>query len=291
MDLPFQLLIQGLGSGALYAVVGLSFGFIFNTTRVFHFTHGAVITLSAYTVLLGVKELGLPLMPAMLLAAVAAAVLGTACELLLYRPLRRRGAPPLLWFLASFALLVILQNLLLIAFGGVPMTLSAGAMRTFPLGPINLSELVIMKVLAGFLTTGLVAWILVGTRLGRELRAIVSNPEMARIAGIDLDRRFLHAYAVGSVLTVPVGTIALFDQGVSPDLGEQQLIIATVAVFAGGLGSFLGGALGGLVLGLIGAIAVYLTNASYQTTIALAAMTAFLLLRPNGLLGVGLRRA
>ncbi len=291
MNLPAQLFFQGLGSGAVYAIVGLSFGFIFNTTRVFHFAHGAVLAIGAYTILLAVERLGLPLPLAMLLAAGVAAASGVACEILLYRPLRRRGAPPLLWFLASFALLVILQNLLLVAFGGVPLALSTGAMRRIPLGPVTVSELVLWKVAAGATATLIAAWLLFATRLGKELRAIVSNPEMARIAGIDLDRRYIHAYAIGSALTVPVGAIVLFDQGVSPDVGEQLLLVATVSVFAGGIGSYLGGALGGLVLGLVGALAVYWTNASFQMTIALAAMTTFLLLRPSGLLGIRLRRA
>lgn len=291
MDLKLQLLLQGLGSGAIYAVVGLSFGLIFNTTRVFHFAHGAVITLGAYVILLSVRDAGLPLPVAMLLAAGIAALAGMACEILLYRPLRRRGAPPLLWFLASFALLVVAQNILLIGFGGVPLTLSSGATSRVAIGPLNVSELVLWKVAAGLSATLLVAWMLFFTRLGKELRAVVSNPEMARIAGIDLDRRYLHAYAIGSALTVPVGAIALFDQGVSPDLGEQQLLVATVAVFAGGIGAYLGGALGGLALGLVAAVAVYWTNAAFQMTIALAVMTGFLLLRPNGMLGIGLRRA
>ncbi len=291
MNLALQLLFQGLGSGAVFAIVGLSFGLIFNTTRVFHFAHGAVLTIGAYTVLLAVEQLGLPLPLAMLCAAGVAALAGVACEILLYRPLRRRGAPPLLWFLASFALLVVLQNLLLIGFGGVPLSLSTGAMRRISLGPVTVSELVLWKVAAGATATLIAAWLLFATRLGKELRAIVSNPEMARIAGIDLDRRYIHAYAIGSALTVPVGAIALFDQGVSPDLGEQLLLVATVSVFAGGIGSYLGGALGGLVLGLVGAAAVYWTNASFQMTIALAAMTTFLLLRPSGLLGIRLRRA
>jgi branched-chain amino acid transport system permease protein len=290
MDLLLQLLVQGLGSGALYAVLGLSFGIIFNTTRVFHFAHGAIIPLGSYTVYLSVAALGLPLAAGMLVAALVTAGAGMACEALLYRPLRRRGAPPLLWFLASFALLVIAQNVLLLIFGGVPVTLASGATRTLSVGPIRFSELVLWKIAAGSLVVLGVAVVLYRTRLGKELRAIVSNPEMARVAGIDLDRNYLVAYALGSALTVPAATIALFDQGASPDLGETPLLVATVAVFSGGIGAFMGGALGGLLLGLIGALAVYWTNSSYQMTIALGALTLFLLLRPSGLLGVRMRR-
>ena len=290
MDLLLQLLVQGLGSGALYAVLGLSFGVIFNTTRVFHFAHGAVISVGAYTIYLGVSLLDLPLVLAMALAVGTTAAAGMACELLLYRPLRRRGAPPLLWFLASFAVLVVAQNILLLVFGGVPVTLRSGAVASLHFLGLRVSELVIWKVAAGTTVTLVLAALLYRTRLGKELRAIVSNPEMARVAGIDLDRSYLVTYAVGSALTVPAAAIALFDQGVSPDLGEMPLLIATVAVFAGGIGAFMGGALGGLVLGLVAALSIYWTNSSFQMTIALAVLTAFLLLRPSGFLGLKIRR-
>jgi branched-subunit amino acid ABC-type transport system permease component len=290
MDLLLQLLIQGLGSGALYALLGLSFGIIFNTTRVFHFAHGAIFSLGSYVVYLSVAVLGLPLVLAMAVAACATALAGIACELLLYRPLRRRGAPPLLWFLASFAVLIIAQNVLLLIFGGVPVTLTSGAIASVRLFGVRVSELVLWKAAAGGSAAAAVALLLYRTRLGKELRAIVSNPEMARIAGIDLDRSYLVAYAIGSALTVPAGAIALFDQGVSPDLGETPLLIATVAVFSGGIGAFMGGALGGLLLGLIGSVAIYWTNSSFQMTISIGVLTIFLLLRPSGLLGIKMRR-
>jgi branched-chain amino acid transport system permease protein len=290
MDLLLQLLVQGLASGALYAILGLSFGLIFNTTRVFHFAHGSVMPLGAYAVWLAAGPLGLPLVLAMLPAMLVTALAGMACELFIYRPLRHRGAPPLLWFLASFAVLVVAQNVLLLIFGGVPLTLRAGAVASMQVLGLRVSELVIWKVAAGALVTLAVLALLYRTRLGKELRAIVSNPEMARIAGIDLERSYLVTYAVGSALTVPAGAIALFDQGVSPDLGEMPLLIATVAVFAGGIGSFMGGALGGLVLGLVAALSIYWTNSSFQMTLALGVMTAFLLLRPSGLLGLKMRR-
>jgi branched-chain amino acid transport system permease protein len=219
-----------------------------------------------------------------------AAAGGMACELFVYRPLRRRGAPPLLWFLASFAVLVIAQNALLLIFGGVPVSLRSGAMASVHVLGLRVSDLVLWKVGAGAAATLGVAALLHRTRFGKELRAIVSNPEMARIAGIDVERSYLLTYAVGSALTVPAGAIALFDQGASPDLGEMPLLIATVAVFAGGIGSFMGGALGGLVLGLVAALAIYWTNSSFQMTLALGVMTAFLLLRPSGLLGLRMRR-
>lgn len=290
MDLFLQLIIQGLATGGLYAILGVSFGLIFNTTRVFHFAHGATISIAGYAIYFLVARFGLPLWLAMVGAAVVCALFGMACELFLYRPLRHRGAPPLLWFLASFALLVVLQNVMLILFGGVPMTLATGASDSVRLAGVRVSELALWKMAAGAGVVGFLYLLLRHAQIGKELRAIVSHPEMARIAGIDLDRAYLQAYALGSMLVVPASAIALFDQGASPDLGEAPLLIATVAVFAGGIGAFMGGALGGLVLGLLSSIAVYWFAASFQLTIALGALTLFLLWRPTGLLGVRLRR-
>lgn len=291
MNLWLQLLLHGLAAGSLYAVIGLSFGIIFNTSRVFHFAHSAIFSLGAYVVYWSVAALSLPLPVAIILAMLVTAAAGMACEGLLYRPLRMRGSTPLLSFLASFALMIILQNVLLLVFGGIPVSLSDGAIGAINVFTVRIPKLVIIKIAVGLLSTAFVAWLIFRTALGKRLRAIVSNPEMARTVGIDIDRSYLLAYAIGSALTVPSATVALFDQGVSPDVGETPLLIATVAVFAGGVGAFLGGALGGLALGLIGATAIYWTNASFQLAISLGTLTVFLLLRPNGFLGVGMRRA
>lgn len=290
MNLFVQLLIEGLAAGGLYAVIGVSLGIIFNVTRVFHFAHGAIFALGAYATYFLVARLGLPLLLAVVPAAALCVVAGLACELLIYRPLRRRGSTPLLGFLASFALLIIVQNTFLLFLGGEPMTLAGGAARTFMIGGFRLSELALCKMAAGIGVAALV-WIALKTTLvGKQLRAIVSNAEMARVAGVDLDRSYLWAYAIGSALTVPAAAIALFDQGVSPSLSETPLLIGTVSVFAGGLGVMLGGAVGGLVLGLISSLSVYWFAATFQDTVALGAMTLFLLLRPAGLLGVRMRR-
>jgi branched-chain amino acid transport system permease protein len=217
-------------------------------------------------------------------------VAGIACEIVLYRPLRRRGAPPLMWFLASFALLMVAQNVLLLIFGAVPVTLGTGAPVMVRLGGLQLSLLNVSKLVAGTAVVAFVMALLKFAAIGRELRAIMSHAEMARLVGIDLDRCYLWAYALGSALTVPAAAIALYDQGVSPALGDTPLLIATVGVFAGGLGTFMGGAVGGFALGLVASIVIYWVPAAFQQTIALGVLTTYLLWRPDGILGVKLRR-
>jgi branched-subunit amino acid ABC-type transport system permease component len=153
---------------------------------------------------------------------------------------------------------------------------------------LRISELVMWKVAAGAAVTLIVAALLYRTRLGKELRAIVSNPEMARVAGIDLDRSYLVTYAVGSALASPSAPRAT-NRACRP-IRRVATADAAVAVFAGGIGAFMGGALGGFVLGLLAALSIYWTNSSFQMTVALGALTAFLLLRPSGFLGVKMRR-
>src|SRR5579859_1456227 len=149
MDLALELLAKGIAQGAVYAMLGLSFGLIFNTTRVFHFAHGAAYAVAAYAIYLGVVDYHLPVVIALAGAALLAAVIGSGCEVFIYRPMRKGGAPTLVQFLASFAVLLLAENVLLIIFGGVPLPLSNEISPAVHLGPILLVQLDLIKIVAG----------------------------------------------------------------------------------------------------------------------------------------------
>ncbi len=112
-----QLTANALIAAGAYCLVAVGFGLIFATTRFFHFAHGAVYAWGAYLAFLFVKVLGLPLVAGAALAVVLCGGLGAAFELGLYRPLRARGASPLVLLLASLGAYVVLQNLISLLFG------------------------------------------------------------------------------------------------------------------------------------------------------------------------------
>src|ERR671930_2328373 len=116
-DLAAPLLANGLIAGSLYALIGVSWGLIFATTRIFHFAHALTLPVSVYAAIVAVTGWGVPLVLGLTLAAVVGGLVGVAAELAVYRPLRRSGAPPLNVFLASLGVLVAGESALLMVFG------------------------------------------------------------------------------------------------------------------------------------------------------------------------------
>src|SRR3954468_5327712 len=111
-----QFLLNGVVAGAIYVLMALGFALIYNTARIFHLAHGAIALLSGYAMFLVAVRLGLGLLPGGLAAVIVAAVIRPASELFLYRPLRRRGAGPNAFVVASFGLFLLLQGLCGVAF-------------------------------------------------------------------------------------------------------------------------------------------------------------------------------
>ena len=116
MGLFLQLLVRGIITGSLYALLGVSWGIIYNTTRTFHFADGFIYTLASYAVFLLVGS-SLPLVPSILLGLVAAVAAGCAVELLAYLPMRRRNASQLSIFLTALGIMIAGQSLIHLLFG------------------------------------------------------------------------------------------------------------------------------------------------------------------------------
>jgi branched-chain amino acid transport system permease protein len=285
MNLFLQLLANGVVLGGIYMVIGLSFGLIFNTTRVFHFAHGAVYAVAAYAIYVGVVYLNLSIPVAVIVAAIPTVLVGIGCELLVYRPMRHKGAPPLLVLVASFAILLLFQNLFIILFGGAPLPLSQTLSPSFKLGPINLVELDIWRIVAGLFVAAFILAYLFRTRLGQATRAVVTNPVMATIVGVNTERIYLWAYALGSALLLPAALIDVMAKGASPTLGLVPLLVANIAVFIGGIGVIPAAAVSGMFLGILENVSVFWLPSQWQDTIAFLVLIVFLLVRPMGFFG------
>jgi branched-chain amino acid transport system permease protein len=288
--LPLQLFVNGIVLGSVYAVIGLSFGLIFNTTGVYHFAHGAVYAAAAYSIYVLAVPAHLPLPVAAVLTIFPAAILGMGCELLIYRPMRRRGAPTQLVLVASFATLLLIDNFLLIVFGGLPLTLSSAISPAVDVGPIHLVQLDLLKLAAALVVFLFVIGYLFRTAAGRAIRAVVSNPTMATVVGVNPDRIYLLAYAVGSALLVPAALVDVSAEGASPSLGLAPLLVATIVVFSGGIRVIPSAAAAGLLLGVIQSLSGIWLQDAWQSTVAFSILILFLLIRPQGLFGSEVRR-
>ena len=286
MDLLLQLLATGLVVGSLYALCALGWGLIYGTTLHFHVAHGAVFSLAAYFAYVGQKLLHLPLALAVIGAIAAAAAAGLLIDLLLYQQLERRGALRTSLFIASLGLLILIENVLAIVFTPDPMRLDIGALDTsLVIGPVFLTYLHVLTV--ALAAAGYVAlmWFLKRSRWGQAIRAASSSPEMARTVGIDLKRAHLLTYAIGSALAAPAGILVAMDVGAEPFRGTRFVLLASVAVIMGGIGSIPGAMLGGLFLGLLENVGIWQLPSEWQSAISFGVFLLFIVLRPRGFFG------
>lgn len=275
-----------VGSGTV-VLLAVGFSLIFATARFFHFAHGATFAWGAYFAYFLTSTLRLPMVVSATLSVALCALLGCLMELSVYRPLRRRGAAPLVLLLASLGLYIALQNTIPLFFGHDTKVIRSsrieqgvnvfGAMVT----PVQVAI-----VLASIALVAATALFLRRTRTGIAIRAVANDPELASVSGVASERVMVWTFAVGSALAGVAGILVALDVDMTPTMGMNALMLAVVAVLIGGRGSFVGIALGALLLTAAQVCASLVLGAQWQEPIAFALLLAFLLVRPRGLFGV-----
>lgn len=284
MDLFFQLAINGLSLGSIYVLLGISWGLIFAVTRTFHFAHGATFVVAAYTAYF-LQQLGFPLILAALGSLLAAALFGMALEGFLYRYLRKAFATQLVIFVAALGTLITVENLVAMGFGTDTKPLEGFPIQVIKIGKVGFNNLdVTMFLTAGTVFAALMLYLHL-TKTGKALRAVISNPEMAEVVGIDVRKYFLIAFGLGSLLVAPAAVLVTIERGATPNLGHWAILYSFMPVIIGGIGSLPGAALAALIVGLAESIGIWKISSQWQVGIAFVVLVAVLLLKPTGLFG------
>ncbi|MFI1035444.1 branched-chain amino acid ABC transporter permease [Streptomyces sp. NPDC020951] len=287
MDLTLlaQLTVSGVVVGSTYALLGVSFGVIYATTKIFHLAHAVAYAGAAYAAVWSANTLGLPFWPALAVGLIAAVLLGLGIEMLFYRPMRKRNATLLTLFLVSLGISVAFPNLLQLLFGPENQTLPRPDNPTYELGSVTVSRHDIVTVAIVWLLIAAVALFIARTRFGRSVTAMRTNPTMAEAVGIDGRRVYSMVFVVGSLLAGVAGLLFTAKGVATPTMGLQPTLIGFIAAFLGGIGSQWGAALGGLALGLISSWSAMYLQVDYGPVVVFGAMFLVLLVRPQGLLG------
>jgi len=280
-----QLTVSGVVTGSTYALLGVSFGVIYATTKIFHLAHAVAYAGAAYAAVWSANSVGLPLPLALLAGLVAGVAFGLVLEVAFYRPMRRRNATLLTLFLVSLGISVGFPNLLQIIFGPDNQTLPRPDNPTYKLGSATISRLDVVSVVVAWVLIALTVAFINRTRFGRSVTAMRTNPTMAEAVGIDSRRVYLLVFGLGSGL-VAVSALLFTAKGVAtPTMGLAPTLTGFIAAFFGGIGSLWGAALGGLLLGLLSSWSAMFMPVNYGPVVVFGALFIILLVRPQGLLG------
>lgn len=280
-----ELVFQGLVRGSMYALMGIGLSLIFGIMGIVNFAHGELFMIGTYVMYLVAAVLGLPFVAGILFAAVVLFFVGMLIERGLVEPLRRRAGRD--WILDSFVLtiglMVVLQNLALIAFGSRRRGVTTLIDGSFEIGGINITyERLAIFLVALFVVLCLFAFVKF-TDLGKAIRATAQNAEAAQTLGIDVGRIYTIAFGIGAALAGIAGALLISIFPAFPTVGYQPVLKSFAVVILGGLGNIPGAIAAGYLLGVIEAYGIFFLSAGWQSVLTPLLIVLVLILRPQGL--------
>jgi branched-chain amino acid transport system permease protein len=278
-----QLLVAGLATGAIYALVAIGFTLLWQTSQTINFAQGEFVMLPAFFVLIGMKYLSF--WPAVAVgAAVSVIILGLLFKRLMVDPLLRHGVLPLV--IATIGLAILMKEAVREFYGAdaQPFPPLAAATNLSILGAsFAVQSLVVLAV--GIAAVVALQLFLGGTRTGRCMQATAQNPSVARLLGIPVERMTLYTFLINaalvtlaSVLITPI-YLAKFTNG------EWLGLYAFIAAIVGGFNQVRGAIAGGLLLGVVDNFAAAYLSSQYRMVLPLLMLIVVIVFRPQGLLG------
>ncbi|HEY2135061.1 MAG TPA: ABC transporter permease [Xanthobacteraceae bacterium] len=288
----FQIVIGGLLQGGVFAIVALGFSLVYRVTNVVNLSQGAFCGLGAMGMYYFQVEFGWPILPAAIAAVVASTAFGLVVGAITFVPAVSR-LPASSTLVLTAGLLTFFVGVTLLVWGNQPYALPPfSGEAPFVIGDMRIpTQGVWLAGVSAAMIAGL--WLLLHkTALGRALRACAENPTAARLMGIDLPRMMLLSFGLAAFIGSAGGVLVAPIMSLQFDTGQFFTISGFIAVAIGGMGSFAGAIIGGLLLVVAEQFAAFYISSLFANTLALALLLLVLIVRPAGLFpGGGARRS
>jgi branched-chain amino acid transport system permease protein/neutral amino acid transport system permease protein len=276
-----QAVLYGLILSSIFALGAVGISLIFGILRFAHFAHGDMVTLGAYVALAVVTLGGVSVWLALPAAVVATALVAIGLDHVVYRPLRRTR--PVILFLASVGVAFILRNLVLGIWGPQNLVYEPGIKLPLQFAGLRLKlDQIVIIVSTVVLISGL-ALFLKATKIGKAMRAMSDDPDLARVTGIDTDAVVRWTWIIGGAFAATAGVFHGLDTRLQPTLGWDVLLGFFAAAILGGIGRPMGAIAGALVIGLASELSTLFLPPVYRSAVAFVFMVVVLVVRPTGI--------
>ena len=280
-----QLIINGLVIGSIIAVTAIGLSMIYKTLHFVNFAHGDIVTFAAYIALFASTSPGIHLTSAFLVAVLATILLGVFMEKAVWLPMRRKNASRTTLIIISIGFALVLRNAIIFIWGGGTRSYDIPVRRGLDLFGATITPNQVLVIVAAIILMFFLHYILSKTMIGKAMRALSDNIDLARISGIDVDRMILWTWVIGLGLAAAGGVLYGLVTAIRPGMGWFLLLPMFAAIILGGIGNPYGTMVGGMIIGLSQELSTAFLPTEYKFAVSFVVMTVVLLIKPEGLFG------
>ena len=285
----WQFIVDGLITGLLYSLLAIGFALVFNTTHIFHIAAAGVYVFAAYMFWWLAEKLGLPIIVAATLAVILTMGLSLLTEAGVYRPLRKKHSSLSAIMVASIGLMTVIVNLVAMVFGYETKAVGDSSHESFQFWGLLINPAQVYQAIVAVIAITAFLVLLDNTRFGLTVRALSSNETLFETLGYNKQKTFSRVFLASGLFIGLASCSTAYGLGMDPNMGMTVLIYAMVAMIIGGNGKFWTCVVGGLALGELQSLAVFLFDSSLQDAVTFVLFLGFLLVRPQGLAGYKIR--
>jgi neutral amino acid transport system permease protein len=277
--------LTGLSLGAVYALGAVGLTLVYAILRLVNFAHGDFLTFGAYMAYLVNVTWGMPLILGIFFAMATTALLGIFLERVMWGPMRARGAGVLQLILMSLGLALVIRYVIQYIWSTEIRFLDVDVTSTVNILGLQIGQTKLIVIVIGVVVLVATGLMLRYALLGKRMRALADNLELAETAGIDTSRVILWTWIFAGGLAGLAGVMAAEVTDIRPELGFTLLLPIFAAVLLGGIGDAFGALAGGLVLGVVIEWSTLLIDARWKTFVGFVILILVLLIRPQGIFG------
>jgi neutral amino acid transport system permease protein len=277
--------LSGLSTGAIYALGAVGLTLVYGILKLVNFAHGDFVTFGAYMAYLANVTWGVPLIFGLIFAMVATAALGVLSEKVMWAPMRRKRAGLLQLVLMSIGLAFLIRSLIQFEWGTEILSLDVNKTATVEFLGLSIGRTQLITIVVGIVVISAVGLMLRFTLLGKRMRALSDDLDLAETAGIDTSRIILYTWLFAGTLAGLAGVLTATTQPLQPELGFTLLLAFFAAVVLGGIGDAFGALAGGMILGLVTEWSTMFIDSRWKLAVGFAVLIIVLIVRPQGIFG------
>ena len=277
--------LTGLSTGSIYALGAVGLTLVYGILKLVNFAHGDFLTFGAYMAFVVNVSWGAPLIFAVFFAMAMTAILGVALERAMWRPMRQRGAGMLQLLLMSIGLALVIRYVIQFAWGTELRQLDVNRVATVDFLGIGTGRIFFATIVVGLTVLMGTGLMLRYTLLGKRMRALADNLDLAETSGINTSRVILLTWIFAGAFAGLAGVMAGATTQVQPELGFEFLLPIFAVVVLGGIGNAFGALTAGVVLGVVIEWSTLLVESRWKLAIGFVILILVLIIRPQGIFG------